>query len=643
MMAKVTARDFCHKTEQEMWQLPEGQVTVTFDDGSVVTNYGALRFSWYLWKPFRTHTTAPILKKHHVGDREISSNTHLDILSDITWDITEYTNYSADREDLGKLAYEATNELYNAFTSNADRYVTSLDIFDFIDIVEHPEIKAANDALRPHEASITKTHHAISKILLTDPALANNGVAKAARAGLTPMAQILQCVSAVGFRTEVDSNIFRHPILTGFVHGIVKLHDAMIESRSASKALKFAKDPLRTAEYFNRKLQLGCENVQSVHIGDCGSTQYIRKKLHKSDLKNMAGKYYVTDKGIKAITKHDTHLVDKTILMRSSLYCIHPDQHGVCSTCFGEIAFNIPRGTNLGHVSATALGEKGSQHIMSTKHLDGTSTVDNIEVTESDSRFIRAQEGETSIHLSDRVSGLKVKMIVRADEAKSLTDIGYTDNIRALNIHNLTSLTDVRFIVDNGRTIDDDIVAVSMGSRHAALTHEALEYLKYKTWALTPSGDYEINLTDWDTSQPLFELPRKHVSVVEYVTSIEAKIIGNGGKQKGKMDLRALYNYEDPEEALFALYDLVTSALDVNIAHLEVIMFAMMVRDPKNYDYNLPHGGEPIYFGKFREIMSMRSLAPKMAYETQIDSIYSPESYLITDRPPHIIDDLLMG
>ena len=630
-------------SRDEIWKLPSGPISITFDDGPLITNKGAIQFSWYLWKNHRYYPKAPLLKRHLLTNPEVTANSHLDILSDVTWDVFVAYDYSLDREHQALLAQEGTSELFNDFTTECDRYVASISIFDFIDVMDHPDVKAANDGLRPFESSITKTHNAISKILLTDPSLSDNGVAKAARAGLAPVAQVLQCVSAIGFRTEVDSYVFKHPILTGFAQGLTLLHDVMIESRSASKALKFAKDPLRTSEYFNRKLQLVCENVKDVHIGDCGSTQHVEVLLHKNDLKNMAGKYYFTDHGYVALSRNDVNMVGKIIQMRSSLYCLHPDPSGVCSTCFGEIAFNIPKNTNLGHVSSTALGEKGSQHIMSTKHLDGTSTVDNIEVNEIDAKYIRAKDDGTTIFLSDRMAGLSVRMIIKADEARSLTDIAYTSNIRTLNIFNLTSLVDVKFSVNVGGRSEEGVVAVSMGSRHASLSHDALEYLNKKTWSLTQFGEYEIDLSEWDVNLPLLELPRKHVSVVEYVTSIEAKLLGNGSKKRGRIDLRALHNYDNPNEALFALYELVTSALDVNIAHLEIIMFAMMVRNPKNNDYNMPVGNESIVFGKFREIMTMRSLAVKMAYESQIEAFYKTESYLVTDRPAHILDDLLMG
>lgn len=645
-MLRFNARDILTLTEAEVWALSPKDMTIVFEDGAIETTGRATIFSWYLWEPLRRFPNTPLRKAHHLGRGKIGNDTHLKILSIITFDCFDAYNQEIDMEELAKLAYEITNNIYNQMSINCDRYVTSLSIFDFLDVIDHPKIREANDNVMPNEASITKTHDVIRKVLLDPEELGNNGIAKIAKSGLVKIEQIISCVGPLGFRTEVDSNIFPNPVLSSFTSGLVKLHDHMIESRSASKALKFAKDPLRTAEYFNRKLQLGCEIVRNVHFGDCGTAKHMTVLLHAANLKTMSGKFYKTERGYSALKPTDKHLVGKNLQMRTIMYCEHPDQYGVCSRCYGEIAYNVPARTNLGHVGATVTGEKGSQHIMSTKHHDGTSNVEDIELSEIDLKYIQSKVGESVIRLSERLKDMKVSMVVLASEANNLTDIAYATNIRALNIHNLTSLTDVRFTVSfPGNSFEElATVGVSMGSRKAALTHDALEYLKRKTWALTPEGNYEIDLTGWDNTLPLFELPLKHMSVVEYVTSIEAKAIGTGGKKQGRLDLRAVYTYSDPEEALFSLYELVTSALDVNIVHLEIILLALMTRDPKNFDFDLPkYASDPIIFGKFREIMSMRSLAPKMAYETQVDAIYSPLSYLVTERPPHILDDMLMG
>src|SRR5690606_36154390 len=214
---------------------------------AIQTDTRSTIFSWYLWPIIRHYPKTPILKHHHIQNERLSSRTPLDIMGRVFWDCYDiYMDmYHADVEDkrkgeftvealreanqdiklkliddLCRLTYRGMSDLYNALTYNLEEYVSTLSIYEFIDIIDHPKIKAANSALEPTQESITKTHEEVLRVLRDPQELIGNTIAESVKSGLVSSGQVLQCVSAVGFRTDVDFNIFRTPILSSFTEGL---------------------------------------------------------------------------------------------------------------------------------------------------------------------------------------------------------------------------------------------------------------------------------------------------------------------------------------------------------------------------------------------------------------------------------------
>jgi hypothetical protein len=71
--------------------------------------------------------------------------------------------------------------------------------------------------------------------------------------------------------------------------------------------------------------------------------------------------------------------------------------------------------------------------------------------------------------------------------------------------------------------------------------------------------------------------------------------------------------------------------------------YVMTARNPKEFDYRLPIGGETFEFVDLKRVMEYRSLGVKMAYESQEEVFGMPESYVYRDRPSHPADELLLS
>lgn len=640
------ARQIVNMSKDEVWGLPDGRLTIEFDDGPLETTARATIFSWYCQVFHRVFPETPLKKEHHLGSERLSGSSHLNLLGKGYFETLD--SYGAkgiplDTEYMQLLIFQTTNEIYNDFTYRLEEYVTTLSILDFVDIVEHPSVKEANDTVKPTQVSIDHTYNIIKGAILDKNNFKGNGVAEAAKSGLVSMGQVLQCVGPRGFLTDIDSNIFREPILQGYVHGIRSLYASMIESRSASKAQYFAKDPVADSEYFNRKMQLQTAVISTLHRVDCGSTETIPFRIRSTDLEALEGKFYYDKSGhLRPIREGDRHLIGETLNLRSVTKCHHPDPNGVCLVCMGELGHSIPDHTVLGHVAATILCEIISQNVLSTKHLDGSSTVDAIKLGAYEENYVHLGSDPNTLKLNGDLEGKKITMIISADEAERLSDIMSITHLSRLTPSKVTELREVEFIIDDGEEVEHVVIPVSMGSRLSSLTIEALTHVKHVGWSLTPKGDCAIDLSQWDVDQPLFELPLKHTNMVDFMKEIET-FIKSSKKTKGTKHQKSLADYETIEDGLMALYTLVSSKLKVNIAHLELIVLATLSRDPAHYDHRLPVPKSAGQVSGYEDNMVLRSNSVAMAYQNQGTTLYDLRSYMIENRSDHVLDNILMG
>jgi len=374
-MNQYNARDLLNMPLESLWGLPNERHEILFEDGKKIQSHTRETIlSVYHWFPLLKYEQAPILPAYHIAGRQFTSKLQIQLINAAIWGIHAHYNEEPDTGDLALLAFETIGRYYNDFTTKLSEYVMTLSMFDVLEVMDHPDVVKANREVKPTTLSIAEEcYPAIENAIMTSPQLKGNPIAEAAKAKTLKMGQLLQCVGPRGFITDIDSTIFPHPIMTGYIEGMTSLHDVMIESRSGSKSLIYNKDLLRGTEYFNRKTQLVAQYVQRLQPGDCGTPHLIDMPILTDTLKNFRGKYYVNEAGVLDWIRGDeTHLEGTTLKMRSVLGCIHPDPQGVCATCYGRLSFSVPKGTNIGHISAVSMGDKITSSVLATKHLDSS-------------------------------------------------------------------------------------------------------------------------------------------------------------------------------------------------------------------------------------------------------------------------------
>lgn len=659
VLNRYNAESMLTNTTDQLKAKLRGKFILVFPDGEIETTGKETIYSSYAWDAVRRYPKTKLSKKFHVTDilkgERLGNSTHLKLLSEvICWGVMEA--YRGDpngptKMELAELTYDLTNVMYNDFVRDFDEHVVSIDILDFIEIMEFPTVKAANESVTP--ITISQTYDVIKYALKKEPALANNPISIATRAGLVREGQVLQSLGPVGFITDIDSFMFNQPILRSFAQGLRKFHDSLILSRDASRSHFFATEPLKDAEYSARKLQIVNMIIENLHPGDCGSRHYLRwrirdavyndkgKEIRKADLKLLDGKIYLDeDTGTyKVLRPWDKHLLGKEIKMRSPVAgCNHPDPYGICETCFGDLSNSIVSKTNLGHLCSASMNAKASQLVMSVKHYVGNAEVDAIVVPPEYKKFLEVSEDGSSWRLHHELEGKNIKLVVAAADVPGITDIMNVEKVSDLLMSHISEIDTVGLLytqdLGNGKEIEQFIfpIPVAVDRRKASMSFDFMEHIREYRPTFNERGNFVFDLSAWDPSKNMLSLPLRQFNMSDHAKAITAAIESSKAKQKERAIMSS------PEVAVEAVYDLVNSRLDVNLALLEVIVLGTMVVSVEDRNYNVPKGGETKGLGVTAVTIPNRSMSGAMAYEKHVETMMTPSSFFRENRPSSPLD-----
>lgn len=637
-----------------------GEFSLIFDDGEIQTNYKECIYSSYVWDLLREFPIDKMSVNYHLSaclsKGEYRSDTHLKLLGNVMWDIYhEYVKKAKTEEDewqlrkyLRRRVAEIFNLIYNDLSYRCEEYVTSLDILDLIEVHEHPKVKRANDTVVPNQKSIDNTYKIIQQVLNDRNEIPHNAVSKIVRSGNANAGQINQCLGPRGFLTDIDSNIFKEPILVSYLRGIHSLHDSMIESRLASKSLIFSKKPLQQAEFFSRRLQLMNQVVRNLHMRDCGSRHYLAWHVRgphrdnhgnkiEGDLKNLRGIFYKKEDGSEDwIRGHEEHLIGQHIELRNPIYCQDPDPVGVCAHCFGKLAFSTFKDCNIGQYCWTFVAEKSTQSVLSVKHYDGSSVVDSIYIAEDLTQFLKVGAGGSSYLFSEKLKGKKFRLILHPSNAEGINDLKKVDDVRKLNLSRVTEIDEIGFEIFD--EVDSTIYSVEVGmkGRRASFTYDFLRLIKENGYQVNHKHSYVFELDGWDWSLPFMVLPLKHYSMSQHSQQMAALI-------ESRIDQMKTRDTEvSPDAFLVEFFDLVNSKLSVNLAVLSIVIYGIMVTSAIDENYSLPKPYTDSGLGVMRLIMNRRSMSALLAYQGQRDAIKDPINYIGKNRISHPFDDIVM-
>lgn len=662
-MKKYSARKMLQSTAEELQQNLSGTFILVFDDGEMEVTASSTVISGYVWNFHRQWPNTPLLQRHHAQwytkKQDFGGGTIIQLLKCVAWDVYDAYNGMPNQPSstlLAKWVYETTNQIYNAMVVATEDSVISLDILDFIEVTDTPEVAEVLKAAPGLKVSrktwsdwISRSYKAIEKFFMQRDN--QNALAVAVRAGLVKKQQALQCVGPRGFVTDVDDVFFKYPITRSFLTGMKTIYNTVVESRSGARSLIANKQQISDAEYFARKLQLLVEVVERVHPGDCGSQKYLIMKVRDReidadgiqvrppDLEILQGKYYLNEETgkLEEIRADSTYLLNKMIRIRSPLAgCQHPNPNGICEVCMGALAKSVPPGTTLGHLAASYTTQQSSQGILSTKHfMDGNPKIQSIKLVGGDNnRCLKVSDTGNSYLFNDKIKSTAKCMIIPADALHALPSIEKMslDEISRANVADISGIEGMSIVLESKTEQTIVPITLNIGNRKASLTYRMLQHIKQKGWTKDEYGNFVITLDGWNWEETAFIIPVRRISMGAFAKEIEKFIESPLGDK------------ENMCTALIEFSDLINSRLNINIALLEIILLGASVRDSDNENFFMPKIDGNSNFNMDRisdaEIMAGRSLSGAYSHDDMAAKILSIKSMIHSHRPQLMMDAL---
>lgn len=648
-------QDLLKMTEEQIWQIDTGNnptITVQARDKSFEILSRLVIVSWYCWPLQRTFPNMPLDKRHFTAQRCLSNKNILGVLTQGYRDYVDLHPGVIDVVAINSMIARGINIINNVFVMRIPEYVTTASMRQYIEVLDDPEMVAVRRAMEPNQNSIREGYKAGLGIIKRKDKFPGNQIAEDIKQGSVSDGQSAQVFIARGYLTDHNSRIFVKPVMACYAEGLGSFYDSFVESRSATKAMLFQKKPLEDSEWFNRKMQLVAQAVQRIHMNeDCGSTVTVPVLVKDGWLSRLAGKYYYADdnRTLKYVTEKDDHLIGRIIHMRSPMYCNHPDRSGICEKCYGKLAISLPYfnalgeiGKNeiiIGHISATEIGQDLSQKMLSTKHLDTSSTTEPFIPRRQDAMYIVEGIRDNAVRLHPRLKKDKVKLKVNFNKTTALSDIYVAENLdevatRAGGFNEIV----LEFERDGGFT-ESIPIPTTQGSRQGQFTVDFLRFLQKANWTNAEKGFIVIDLSTFEYDIDVVELPLVHQDMTVYQKQIEAYIRFSKESAKWK---NKFVTPEDAGLALSEFYSLLSERLKVNIVHAEMMLYSVMTTDPGNYDYRLPRANENRQFSSYHECIEFRSLSVQLLYQEQATIMMKPTTFLVKHRQPHPADSIFV-
>lgn len=655
MKKEYPIRNFFKFSSRELLEGLKTNLDIKFEDGIVVpmTSREIIlqRYILDLWEVIQD---IPIISSYavtnYLTNGLYNSKTINKCLEVIFKDIvaTQVKPNSDNRDILQRVwdkMYYIVSDIYNDILSGCTQYVDTINIVDLLQIQLDKRlldsIREADTKKTPE--AINNTYDVLDDILTNDPKYRENTVTLGYLSGSINANQVKQVLGSRGYITDIDGAIYKYPVASSFTLGMPDLYSLAIESRSAPKALTANNIAVPTSEYFSRELQLLTMYMEKLVDGDCGTKNYTDWSVRgdiggKSDIDNLVGKRYLNEETGKeeVITKKHKHLEGKIIKLRTAFNCCLPNKRHICTACFGDLSYVIPKHSNIGHICAAVIGQAITQNILKTKHHTGTALGAGLIMDDSTAKVFDVKN-KLNIFLRPELfkQGNSIKIIIDQYMAYGIKDIATGMDIYKINPNRISRIsTFLVEIVDAKGKVDVVPVNVRDGNKFGIFTYEFMEHVIKHGYTLDNDDRYVIDVTKFGPKLPMIMLPEIEYNLLHLVTNLRNKL--RSLKTKKKTAER-----ETPESLLQELFDILNSKLNINIAHLEVVINAFCIKSLIHQDYDIARNSPERCLTSNIDIVSHRSLGNGFGWEKIIRLILNPEVFHGKNNISHPLDVLI--
>lgn len=652
-MKKYPIRELIAMKAEDIWNNLRGSkfIVICEDGVEMVTDRKETWLSSIMWKIFQEYPLKVYECKHHFAHyfkkKQFKPTSHFELLQSCGFSAFDQYRGTLSNERLAQILFESHIELCNEITLKFGKYVGTLDLYDIIDLMMHPDIKVLRDNLQPNEQSINTTIKKFETMVM-DP---NSSVGKMNVCYLAQTRQIKveQLTSAAlvrGYTRDVDSSVFPKPIMRSYVEGIRSMADFLAESRGAAVAIEMASNPLQMAAFSSRKLQFIDSIITTLHRGDCGSKKTMSVTIRDaeydeignvsrvSDLEVWEGIiYHLGDGVLRELSVNDKQLIGVTINARNVLDCQHPDPHGVCEVCLGKIADTYFESTNVGTNASTTFMRDLLQLLLSAKHHLSSADAEKILLDRDSIKYFITDTSQMNYILRDDLP-TGINLLLSPLEATNLADIDLEEiDISAIDRSRLGAIRTVGFEYTDGRV---DSIQIGIKRRPAMMSVELLEYAKENRWSFDSRGNFRIKLNNWNSDNSMFSLPLRNYNIADHTKDL-AEFIEARADQLYERDANI-----SPYEFLLELSDLVNKKSAVSIGILQIVMKGLTIVSAEERNYHMPKPGERMGIGVLNPLMNNRSVSIPLGYMGHRDLLKNPANFVLKDRPDHPMDVMIM-
>ena len=543
--------------------------------------------------------------------------------------------------------YKILNDIYNELVYDKLEYSGTVDITDYMEVQFKEDIVKAIQHVQQEQtpASVTHAYDVVENTIRNDLSIKDNNFVKAYQSGSINRNQAMQIIGPRGFITDLDNTIYKKPVSSSFILGMNSIYEMAIESRAAALALYLSTTAVTKSEYLARETQLVTMVVESLVDGDCGSKDYLEWLVRPkdvtgnvSDIDNLLGKYYLNEEtGLEEpITKNHKHLEGKTIKLRSAINCKLPNPKHICLKCFGRIGYAIPYHSNLGHYCSTAVSKEITQAILSTKHLTTSASSTTIKLDPSVVDYVHVKKNLYYLNPDISTTYSKVLLTVSQGELFGIKDINSNTNIANIILSNISRIDKIAILLYKTENDTPTVVnlTVKQSKRLGMFTHALLQYIiKYK-YTIDKDGKYVIDISKFNYKQPIITIPEAQDSMLDLSDKYKSVLKSKQSTYKSAK--------VTPELLLDTVFNILNQKLSVNLALLEVIVYAFTIVSSEDNNYNLARNSLSREVAILKDVIVNRSLGAGYAWErlTRI-IILSTRSYAGNNAIEHPMDVIL--
>jgi hypothetical protein len=387
--------------------------------------------------------------------------------------------------------------------------------------------------------------------------------------------------------------------------------------------------------------------VDGIEYVDCGNEEtipwfvkpkevYQESVTYNGDLHNLVGKHYKEDGVWKTIKGDEKHLIGTTIQMRSIRSCRLNDPHKVCVKCFGDLGYNVPKGTNIGVLSTTMLLALVTQMILSTKHFTGSATTNLLHLSEDGLRFLDVKKKGFSIKtriLPNRQA--KLYLYASTSNAYGLKDLNKTVDFKTIDPARVTRIEEISIILEDGDRIEEYPITIKQQNRHGYFSVRFLEYITETGYTIDDNGDYKIDITRWRQAGPFILIPDIEFSFSDFGRELKNLITSRRFNRFGETS-------DTFESLLSKVFSMIITKLNIPISYIEIIIYALSTYDSKNFDFRLGRNSPTMGIGNLITGINARSMGIGFGFDDLRHKTLSPYSFTrrsATDTPLDVLLD----